>query len=237
MQRYFAVKREENRFILEASDYHHIKTVMRMNDHDQIEVVYDQKVYLCCLENVKNQPMICIEKEQTIDSDSMPKVTLIIPLLKEQKMDFILQKATELGVSKIIPIQTERSIIKLKNDQEHKKQERWRRICKEASEQCHRTDIPEITAVQTISSLANLEGLSLVCSTAEKEKNIRFVLNSNPLCDKINIAIGPEGGFSSAEEKKFLSANFLPISLGNRILRVETVPIYVLSILNYKYME
>lgn len=237
MQRYFAKEKIDNYIILEPDDMYHIKTVMRMDEHDKIQVVHENRVYLCCLESVKTDLKILIEKELPVKEEKMPKITLLIPLLKEQKMDLILQKATELGVDTIIPILTERSIIKAKEDKMDKKIERWRRICKEASEQSYRIDIPKILPLKKITELQNLEGLKLICSTLEEEKNIRFVLNSNTDCDRINIAIGPEGGFSNQEEKKWNQAGFVSVSLGNRIMRVETVPLYLLSIINFYYME
>lgn len=237
MQRYFAKQKTENYLILEESDLYHIKTVMRMDEHDKIQVIYENKVYLCCLENVKKNIQIKVEKELEVSENKMPKITLIIPLLKEQKMDFILQKATELGVDTIIPIETERSIIKRKEEKEEKKLERWKRICKEASEQSYRMDIPTILPIQNPKKMNTLQGLNLICSTRETQKNIRFILNSNPTCDRINIVIGPEGGFSEVEETLWNNLGFLSVSLGNRIMRVETVPLYLLSVLNFYYME
>ncbi len=237
MQRYFAKQKIDNQLILNKEDIYHIKTVMRMDEHDKIQVVYGTKVYLCCLENVNTNIQIMVEKELEVKENRMPKITLLIPLLKEQKMDLILQKATELGVNKIIPIETERSIIKRKEEKEDKKLERWKRICKEASEQSYRIDIPEILPIQNPKNMKMLEGLSLICSTTETQRNIRFVLNSNTTCDRINIAIGPEGGFSPLEEKKWNELGFISVSLGNRIMRVETVPMYILSVLNFYYME
>ncbi len=237
MQRYFAKQKIDTTFILNDEDLYHIKTVMRMNEHDKIQVVYDAKVYLCCLENVNTNIKIRMEEELKAKENKMPKVTLLIPLLKEQKMDLILQKATELGVDTIIPIETERSIIKRKVEKEDQKLERWRRICKEASEQSYRTDIPAIFPIQNPKDMKPLEGLNLICSTSETEKNIRFVLNSNITCDKINVVIGPEGGFSAREEQMWNQLGFISITLGNRIMRVETVPIYILSVINFYYME
>lgn len=237
MQRYFAKGKDEDSFLLNDDDLYHIKTVMRMNEHDKIQVVYQDTVYLCCLENVKNHLKIYPEKELKTAAESLPKVTLLIPLLKEQKMDFILQKATELGVDQIILIETERSIIKQKAEKNEKKLERWRRICKEASEQSYRINIPTILPVHRPNELSNLEGLKLICSTTEKQKNIRFLLNNHKSCDRINVVIGPEGGFSEKEEQLWNQMGFESVSLGNRIMRVETVPLYILSILNFYYME
>lgn len=237
MQRYFTNVKENNHFILNKDDIYHITKVMRMRDYDNIEVVYQKKLYLCELEGVSKDIKINIIEELEQEIDNFIDVTLIIPLLNENKMDLILQKATELGVSKIIPVITERSIVKLDDKREQKKIERWNKICKEASEQSKRTDIPIVTEVLTLNDLENLEGKKIVCSTLEKENNIRIYLKKNKMCDKINVVVGPEGGLSKKEEELLNKMGFESISLGLRIMRVETVPLFILSILNYEYME
>lgn len=237
MQRYFSKEKIDNMLILNEDDIYHIKTVMRMKDNDEIIVVYDKKAYLCCLENVKQNVQIKIKNELEKVDYATPNITLIIPILKEQKMDLILQKATELGVSEIIPIITKRSIIRLNEKDYEKKLTRWFRIVKEASEQSHRIDIPNITTIKNIDQLDNLEGKSFVCSTKEKVKNIKLVMKNIKTCDKINLVVGPEGGLDSTEENKLNKMGFESITLGSRILRVETVPLVLLSMINYEFME
>lgn len=166
MQRYFSKELKDGYFTLEDSDLYHIRVVMRMKDQDKIEVVYQEKMYLSCIENVNGMYKIK-QLEMVLEStQKIPEVVLCIPVLKEQKMDFIIQKATELGVHKIIPLKLSRSVVKLDESKEQKKIERWNKIAKEASEQSKRVTIPEITGVMNISKLQNLEGLKLVCSTS-----------------------------------------------------------------------
>lgn len=237
MQRYFAKEKKENDFILPEADLYHIRTVMRMNDGDFIEVVYQEEVYLCCLENVNNSLAIHIEEKVPTAKEKMPKIVLIIPFLKEQKMDFIFQKGTELGVSEFIIIPMERSIIRLEEKKEVTKLERWSRICKEASEQCMRIDVPIVRIEKERSSLEFLSGRKLLCSTIEKEKTIKNILKNTNICDTINLMIGPEGGLSKEEEIYFEKKGFTKINLGKNIMRVETVPIFLASIIRYEYME
>ena len=234
MQRYFAKEKCDNFFTLNDDDIYHIKTVMRMNQNDSIEVVYNEKLYICKVDLKTKKFEIIKEEDNDIKKQN---IVLVIPLLKEQKMDLVLQKSTELGVSEIIPIITERSVIKIDNKGFEKKKERWMKICKEASEQSKRLDVPIIHNLMKIDELKRLDGVKLVCSTTEKDKNLKFFLQTPNICDKIILAVGPEGGFTLKEEEDFISANFQKVSLGNRIMRVETVPIFVLSILNYEYME
>lgn len=237
MQRYFSKEKIDNKLILNNDDLYHIKKVMRMKDNDSIIVVHEKTAYLCCIENVKDNIEIVIKEEyEKINYNSL-EIVLIIPLLKEQKIDLILQKSTELGVTKIIPFLAERSIIKLKKEEYDKKIDRWTKIVKEASEQSHRIDIPLIEKPKNIEDLIDIEGLKIVCSTKEKEKNIRLLMKNNKSCDRINIVIGPEGGLTDKEEEKLNKLGFESISLGTRIMRVETVPLFILSILNYEFME
>lgn len=237
MQRYFAKEKNGDYFILGSDDLYHIRTVMRMKDNDKIYVVYEKTTYICCLENVKKDILIKIEETLKNDNKNNIQVTLFLPLLKEQKMDLVIQKATELGISKIVPMKTSRSIIRLDEGKESKKLDRWRRISKEASEQAHRETIPEIEEVIDINNVQLLPGLNIICSTIEKEKNIKYILQNNREYDRINIVIGPEGGLSEKEENRLKEIGYIPVTLGSNIMRVETVPIFVLSIVNYEFME
>lgn len=232
MQRYFSKELYDNKFSLSKDDLYHIKTVMRMNPNDLVEVVYENNLYICHLDESYDAVI-----DKRIEEERNKKVycTLCLPLLTEQKFSFVLQKATELGIDEIIPVITERSIVNLK-DKEDKKLIRWNRICKEAAEQSKRLDIPKISEVKKISEL-NLEGLKIVCSTKEKSKSIKNVLQNTTNCDRMVIMVGPEGGISNNEEEKLVSLGFIPVTLGSNIMRVETVPIFMLSVLNYEMME
>ena len=231
MQRYFSNQKIDNNFILDKSDLRHIKTVMRMKNNDLVEVVYQNKLFIASI----NNDNIKLEKE-TNDIINYKKINLIIPLLKEQKMDLIIQKAVELGVFEITLYKAERSIIKLDEKKLQTKLSRWSKIAKEAAEQSKRLDIPSIKGLFNINDLKYNE-LSLICSTNEKQKNIKKVLQSNKNYDKINILVGPEGGLSINEEELLIKNKFEKITLGDRILRVETVPIFLLSVINYESME
>ena len=237
MQRYFTKEKIDNSFILSNDDLFHIKTVMRMVDGEKIEVVYNMETYLCCLENVVGDIKVNIIEKINEDLNKHLEIVLAIPLVKEQKMDLILQKSTELGVSKIIPFIAERSIIKLKSDKEQSKITRWQRICKEASEQSKRIDIPVVTDIKSLKELTNFEGQKIVCSTKKDVNNIKLFLQKLGYCDKMLLVIGPEGGLTNQEEEFLVQNNFSQVTLGNRIMRVETVPLFLLSVINYEFME
>lgn len=233
MQRYFCDNKELK---LNESDKHHIKNVMRMSNGDKVEVVYNKNVYICSIENINEVSLNQIEVLENI-KDNKPYISLIIPLLKEQKLDYIFQKATELGVDEIILTNFKRSIINLDDKKLENKMSRWSRICKEAAEQSKRNNIPNLLFIKNFKDLKKLEGICLVASTQEKQKTIKNVMQKISVCDKINIVIGPEGGISTEEEEYLSNNGYIKTTLGTRIMRVETVPLYLLSIINYEFME
>lgn len=230
MQRYFIKNKD---MLLEESDIRHIKKVMRMNINDKIEVVYNNKLHICEITSLDPFNIKVIEE---LDEDKKTKIelTVAVALVKEQKMDLILQKLTELGVSRIIPVSMERSIVKLDKERFNKKKVRWESICKEASEQSKRTNIPIIEDIKSIKDLTKEDAdLKLVASTKEKEKLLNYYLQSIENCAKIIMVIGPEGGISDKEEDILVSNGYNRVSFGNLIFRVETATIYVASIINY----
>ena len=144
MQRYFSKELVDNNFILNDDDVYHIRKVMRILNGEFVEVVYNAEVYRCCIQDVNKKTVAkIVEKYETIVS-SKPKITLIIPFLKEQKLDLIFQKSTELGVDEIILTELEHSIVKISKDKIANKLTRWQKIMKEASEQSMRVDIPTL---------------------------------------------------------------------------------------------
>lgn len=236
MQRYFAKEIIDNNIILSDDDIHHIKNVMRMNVNDKIEVVNDGKVYLCAIDNLK-EFKLSIEEVITSEKENTPYIRLIIPNLKEQKMDLILQKSTEIGVDELVVVPFNRSMVKLEERKEKVKLERWKKICKEASEQSFRVSMPLISIEKNFEFAKNLDGIRLICSTNEKSNTIKNTLKKTTVYDKITIVIGPEGGITPFEEDYLENIGFNKVTLGSQILRVETVPIFVASIIKYEYME
>lgn len=234
MQRYFAKEKVNDKLILYDTDIYHIKKVMRMNDNDKIEVVYERKVYLCNIDSISDFK-ISIIKDLEENNELPVFVSVAIALVTEQKFDLIIQKLTELGVSEIIPLRTERSIVKIDNNREDKKISRWQSICKEASEQSHRNIVPIVTNIKFIKELENSSyDVKLVCSLTDDSKSINNYVD-NSKTNSILIVIGPEGGITDKETKELNSYGFKNLTLGKRVLRVETAAIYVGSVINYIY--
>ncbi len=236
MQRYFALNKDLK---LHDDDIHHIINVMRMKEQDNINIIYDKITYSCNIEVITNNDIeTSIIKVIGEDNELPIEVTIAQSLVINNKFDFIIQKATELGVKNIIPLKTERSIIKIDGNKVDKKTIRWHKIAKEAAEQSHRNIIPTIEEITTIDNLnRGTYDLKIICSVNEKYSNIKEVLQKNKKYDKILIVIGPEGGLSNNEEEKLVKDGFIPVSLGSRILRTETTSLYVMSVINYETMR
>ena len=165
------------------------------------------------------------------------KIILADCLPKQNRFENIIEKATELGVEKIIPLISERTIMRPRDG----KLERWQRIAKESSEQCARDTIPEIEIVRELDdwlkeiSPLNDDTLFLFCWESERDTTVREVLSVNK--DKnIIVLIGPEGGFSEREVEKIKSAGGVSVTLGKRVLKTDTAAISVLAMINYERM-
>lgn len=236
MQRYFSDKNLDI-FELSSDDSYHIIKVMRNNIGDKVEVVIDKCLYIC--EIIKISDLVTVRKMEEVECDSeLPcYVTIAQSLVKEQKMDLILQKSCELGVSEIIPVNTTRSIVKL-DKKETKKVERWNKILKEASEQSKRVVIPKVNGIMDIKDLCSLEyDIKILCTVNELSMSLKEVLEKDLNNLRILLVIGPEGGFTESEEKILIDNGFISTSFGRRVLRTETASLYALSIINYILMR
>ena len=133
---------------------------------------------------------------------------------------------------------SKRSIIKFDFKKEDSKIDRWNKILKEASEQCFRVDVPNISNVLTLNELSKCKAdLKILLTLNEKTKNIKKVIEQNKKCDKIIIVVGPEGGFEKSEENLLMDNGFISTSLGKNVLRAETAPVAVVSMIKYEFMR
>ena len=235
MQRYFCDSKEEV-VTLSSDDSYHITKVMRMNVGDNIELVSNNKLYIA--EIIKTTPSVIVKKNSVQESfDTNINIDIAQSIVVEQKMDYILQKGTELGANKFIPLIVDRSVVKL-NDKSDKKQKRWQTIVKEAAEQSKRLEVPTVANPCNIKELAKLDyDLKILCSVNEMSKNIKTVLSNISISDRILVVVGPEGGFTNLEEQELIKNGFVSASLGNRVLRTETASLFVLSVINYIFMR
>lgn len=231
MQQYFGIKKEKNVIILNDEDTNHIKNVMRMKTNDEILVVFNKKRYLGKL-NEDFKSVRIINKEESKNKNN--EIIFYVPIVQEDKMNLVLQKGTELGVTRFIPVEYEHCKFKIKSDQKAKKILRWNKIIKSACEQSHRLDIPKLENIITTKEIVKGEGVNIMCSLDKTDvKPVKQVLTTNNVYDTINVLYGPEGGFAKREEDFFESLGYTKTSLGDTILRTETVIIYVSSIILY----
>ena len=229
MQRYFA-KVLDNRVYLNDDDNHHFFNVLRAKIGEKIEVVSGGKLFLAELRKINP---IEIEVIQEIDDNSELNsfVTLYYCLSKGDKNDFVVQKATELGASRIVLVASKRCVVKYDGKDVDKKIARFTKIAKEAAEQCHRLIVPEVVGpinVDQIGKISN-EEVRFVAYEEESQKSSSFSISGKE--KSIGIFIGPEGGIDEKEVKTLNDFSFKNISLGNRILRTETAAVFALSVI------
>lgn len=207
--------------------------VLRNNIGDIIEV-NDKK---CEILDISKQAIKC----KVIDSAEIRgvpkvKITLFQALLKSDKMEYVIQKAVELGVSKIIPFNSKNVVVKLEEKDQTKKVDRYNKISKEASKQCGRSDIVEVEKIIDFNDILDKIKNYKKCIVAyENETNSlkELIRKSNGL-DEVAIIIGAEGGFDKKEIDTLIENGCLSISLGDRILRAETASLNLISILMYE---
>ena len=237
MQRYFA-EVVNNKVILNDEDIHHVLHVMRMRKGDEIEVVADRHLYAAIIDNI-NPLEILVNYEIPSDCEINNDIVLFYTLAKGDKIDLVVQKATELGAKKVVLLSSERCVVKWEEKEDNKKLERYKKIAKEASEQSHRLIVPEIIGVYQLSNVPSDLLCDLNLFAYEKKAGNTGDLHSllQKAAGSVSVLVGPEGGFSEKEaemvEKKY---GFIPISLGKRILRSETGAIYALSVIGF-YLE
>jgi len=169
--------------------------------------------------------------------DRIPEITLAQAIPKKGKMDDIVEKVTELGVGRIVPVLSERTVVRPDDDSGKKKVERWRKIAVEAAKQCGRTSVPEIGEITGFGEIAvNLDqyDLVLLACLSDQTSSIKEVL-SGFRSGKILVLIGPEGDFTPEEIRLAYRDNCRLVSLGQRVLKSDTAGLFVLSVLNYVF--
>ncbi len=235
MQRYFCTNLENNKFTLSLEDTYHITKVMRMKIGSIIEIVSDSKLYKAKIIELAPVKALIISEDVSYN-ELEKKVTICQSLVKESKMDLILQKGVELGAYSFIPLETRNSIIKIKPSDFSKKNERWQKIVRDASRQSKRNLIPQVLNIATIEEIVKLDyDLKILLTVNEMTKTLKNVLQNHKECDTIIIVIGPEGGFKKDEEEYLIKNGFISTSLGKLVLRTETASLATLSMINYEF--
>lgn len=241
MQRYFINKEQidylNNTAYITGNDVHHIKVVMRMNVGNKVYLCDNDKQFIAEISSINDDLVEFRLIEELLDNPELEiEVTICHGLVSREKKEETIQKITQLGAVKYIPVMMKNSIVKIVKEKEQKQTERLQKIAKEASEQSHR--IKELVVNNPITfkemlKLAKEYDACLFASTVEEKDSANF---KKVLRDKNNkkilVLVGPESGIDKTEIEQL--KDWIPISLGPRILRTEVAPLYILSAISYE---
>lgn len=244
MQKFFveANQIKNNQIFIKGTDVNHISKVLRYQIGDKIQVGNKQtrQSYTAVIEKF-NRDEVVVNIIDIVEAKNKAQIEIDLyqGLPKADKLEWIIQKTTELGIHAIIPVAMERSIVKIQEKEIEKKLQRWQKIAEVAAKQSKREEIPEIFTIipieQVIKRIEDYD-FFLVAYEEEKKVTLKEVLQKakEQQAKKIGILIGPEGGISLEEIEKLCKANTNMITLGKRILRTETAPIAMTSIIMYE---
>jgi 16S rRNA (uracil1498-N3)-methyltransferase len=229
---------EKEMLKIEGNEVRHIRRVLRLKVGDNLSVFdgsgreYEGTI----VEEDPSAVMVMVQNILSSKTESHLEITLAQSMVKGEKMDYLIQKATELGVKKIIPFFSYRSVPLLDKSKRLKRYHRWERIAVEASKQCGRGVVPKIEPLKDYSEMlqtAPLDSLRLILWERVGE-SLKEVLKESKEKKKVFFIVGPEGGMSDEEVEHAKRAGFIPVTLGRRILRSETASLCLLSILQYE---
>lgn len=244
MQRYFIEgKFPDNGIInITGDDAKHIAKVMRQNIGDQFIAVIEERAFIATIAAVGHDVEAQVGAAFAAEVEMPKRVAIACGLPKGDKLDLIVQKATELGMYEMIPYAAERSIVKWDEGKSEKKRSRLDKIAKEAAEQSHRTHIPKIDKVHSFKQLleraADYDAVVVAYEeSARDHERTRFAEILKSLYDKSSFLLifGPEGGISESEVAALKESGAIFTSLGPRILRTETAPLYALAAMSYEF--
>lgn len=229
----------DNSIVITQPEYHHIVNVIRYKKGNAV-CLFDGKgnEYLGDISYIdKSNKVVKVEIRDIHRGEAVDRPMILIQsLIKGSKMDFIIQKATEIGVTNIFPVRTEYSVVKLDAKKENSKLAKWNRIMQESAKQCSRVRLPILNRVLNLDEVLNTldrVDTKIICTIQDIGMDLRKIPDKNS--KSLAVAVGPEGGFSEREIKLAQDKNWIPMCVGNIILRAETAAIAMLSVLSYKF--
>jgi len=216
--------------IKDPGQAHHIKRVLRLKEGNEI-IIFNREGEkgLCVIASLDDEVALEIKSRLERKGKSKAGITVACAIPKKAKFDDIVDKLTQLGASRIIPLLTERVIVKLQGDKADCKRERWQKIACFSSEQSQRNSVPQVDLPKRLTEVLKISGefdLKLIPTLEGKRKSLPEALGENRFRN-ILILIGPEGDFTPAEVRQAIGCGFTPVSLGNEVLRVDTAAIAV----------
>lgn len=223
-------------FSLDAEQAHQCINVLRYQSGQEVICVDPIQNRARCRLEVQSIKVFATPIEHLKQNSEMEiKITLIQALIRKERWEFLLQKATELGVHRVVPLILRRNVVKWDKGESQHKRVRYQKIMQEASEQSKRSHVPELLDVITLNEIKSYRSdNNLVCYEDEKARFIKEVLNPK---ESITLVCGPEGGFDPCEIVELESMGFKSVHLGTRILRAETASLYVLSAVDFMFEE
>ena len=228
---------DTNTATITGSEQHHLRNVLRITSGETIRIIDGRgNVYTAeTLDTPTNRSSSEVRiHTHEFHATPSPTLTLFQGLPKNDKMELILQKTTELGVTRIVPLHSEHALQKPSQN----RYERWHRVLISATKQCKRAWLPELcNAQQFETSLSQFESfsLSLLLSPHAEVQHIKTVLRKTSTPNAIALFIGPEGGFSNQEIAAAIERGCIPVTLGRNILRTETAAIVAVAVTAYEY--
>ncbi|MCI5997249.1 MAG: RsmE family RNA methyltransferase [Peptoniphilaceae bacterium] len=241
MHRFFANETIVDRSVkLYGDDYNHINKVLRISENEKVEVVVDRKLYIGNIKIYKDYILVFNLESVADNTESDIRIHLLQCLVKGEKMDFIIQKAVELGVYDITLIDSKRCVVKFDSKKGNKKIDRFQKISYESAKQSKRLIIPKVKDVIPLKNIMEYVSDNLLLVAYEEDKRVSLresILNFKNTDKKdIYILIGSEGGFEREEIEWLVERGAVSVGLGPRILRAETAGINLISILQYEFM-
>lgn len=225
---------------LAGDEAHHLRSVLRGQPGMPVEVFDGAgRVAECEVASIDRHLARVRVMQQRLMPRPALELTLVLGLPREQKLDLLIQKATELGVSRILPVRADHAVMQVREDREDAKLERWQRIALNAAKQCKSAWLPALAAPDDLAVvLAALprQDVAILCSLEADARPVREVLSAATLPVRTAVAlVGPEGDFSARERAAARNAGARPVSLGHLTLRSETAALYALSVLDYVF--
>ena len=225
--------------IISGGDAYHIARSLRMAVGDEITLADGEGCeYLCRLTKIRDEECTAeVLSSRRSTSESPAEISLYMAYPKSDKLELVIQKAVELGATRIIPFESSRCIKRPKAEKIEKQTARLARIAEEAAKQCGRARLPEVTEPLDFRSMlkeACTAELPLFCYEGEGTRSLRGVLEASESPMSVSVVVGSEGGFSPEEAEAARAAGLIPVNLGPRILRCETAPMYALSAISYR---
>lgn len=241
MYRFFVDRDQisDGKAVIKGEDAHHIKNVLRMKKGENVYLSCgDEWEYECIIDDFSDDRVILSVADESKPGKELPcRITLYQCLPKKDKMELIIQKAVELGVYDIVPVESSRCIVRIDPKKRASRVERWNSIAKAAAKQSKRLIEPKVHEPVRFDDAvkeASEKSISFIpYERAEGMDDTRRLFSSIKNGDTIGIMIGPEGGFDESEIETAIKSNIRPITLGKRILRTETAGMAALSMLTY----